>query len=724
MSPVLMTLSLLVATIAFVFQIRKKTRLMLAKATPMRPLAFAPWAGLKKVIVEVLGHQKLYQVPRAGFSHHVMFLGFSVLLLRTVILLGRAYDPGFQGIGLAPSQAEPWALGSVYQSLREYAVLGVLLAVAYFASVRLAASVRGKAARWTESREAWLILGMIAAMMVTDLLYDGSAALLAARASGPGEDPELALGVVAYRDFVLPFGVEPGALSPLRTPGSALAQLGLARLSRHALLSLGYASYMIHVGLLLIFLNLLPNSKHFHILLALPNLILGRAPEDGGAPTLARSVEELFEKVELATESKDAARVIGRESIEQWNPKQRLELFACTECGRCTSHCPAALTHKSLNPRNLTLALREHLKAEAPRLMGKQSGDPVPLVPLVLEAKSIWACTTCRACEEQCPVGVTYLDTILGLRQNLVLMRGEAPPELHRAFDGMERNHNPWNFPKEERGDWAAGLQVPLLKDVEEVEYLYWVGCAASYDERGKATARALVSLLRKARVTFAILGAEERCTGDSARRAGNELLFLQLAEANIALLNRYQQSGRYKRIVTTCPHCLQALGREYRELGGNYEVVHHTQLFEQWLTSGKLKVSRPVPQAVTYHDPCTLARYAKITGSPRRVISELTRLPLREPSHSGRQTLCCGAGGAQMWMEEQNLERMGTKRAAELLATGAKQVVSTCPFCASMLGDAVKAAVSSTTSPTTGQVRDLAELLDEAVGEAPSIRG
>jgi len=410
---------------------------------------------------------------------------------------------------------------------------------------------------------------------------------------------------------------------------------------------------------------------------------------------------------------------IGIAQIEHLDAKKRLELFACTECGRCSEHCPATRTGKSLSPKLLTLAMREQLKREAPRLLGKSQTPPSSLVPQVLDPRTLWACTTCRACEEQCPVGVNYLDSIVGLRRNLVLMRGEAPPELHRVFDGMERNFNPWNFPKSERGKWANGLDVPLLSEVEHVDYLYWVGCAASYDERGKSIARAMARLMKRAGASFAILGAEERCTGDSARRAGNELLFLQLAEQNIELLNRYQSQHKFSEIVTTCPHCLHTLSREYRDLGANFAVVHHSVLLSQWLKEGRLQPNRAVAQSAVFHDPCTLARYAGITREPRAVLSALPNIQLREPLHHRRNTLCCGAGGAQMWLEEQNQHRMHVARAKELLDTEAEQVVSGCPFCATMLTDAL-GDLGPLGNSSGFRVRDLAELLDMATAEAP----
>jgi Fe-S oxidoreductase len=472
---------------------------------------------------------------------------------------------------------------------------------------------------------------------------------------------------------------------------------------------LGLGSYYLHVVLVLVFLNLLPVSKHFHILLALPNLFLSPIDEAEPPQPVASSAEALLARVEAAMDAgqlDDAA--IGKAKVEHWSFKERLDWFACTECGRCSDHCPAHRTGKSLSPKLLTLSLREQLKREESRLTGRSQAPATELVPKVIEPSVVWACTTCRACEEQCPVGVRYLDTIVGLRRDLVMMRGDAPPELHRAFDGMERNKNPWNFPNRDRLAWTVGLDVPQIKDVERVEYLYWVGCAASFDERNQRVARAFVRLMQQAGVTFAILGTEERCTGDSARRAGNELLFLQLAEENIRTLKGYLSEKRFERIVTACPHCLNTLGRDYADFGGKFDVVHHSVALEQWVREGRLRLDESIRGRATFHDPCTLARFANVVHEPRRLLQQIDGLRVSEPQHHGRQTLCCGGGGAQMWLEEQNGDRMNARRARELVETEAEHVVSACPFCLTMVSDGVK----SLTLSSSPVVEDLAEIL------------
>jgi Fe-S oxidoreductase len=600
--------------------------------------------------------------------------------------LARAYVPSFQLFASSANDPSLWSGALIYRILREYVALLVLAGVVVFAILRLGKWER----RLTASREGFAILTIIATMMVSDFLYDACGQSLAVEVSSAS----LGLGALPSQStmaFLAPFLREGPSLGFWATPGSTTVTLLVNHLPGGVRLWIGLLSYCLHVGLVATFLVLIPNSKHFHIVLALPNLFLSSVKTSRPLEPLAKDVDGLCARVEAAMENDDLdAAPIGKARIEHWNAKERLDWFACTECGRCSDHCPAHRTSKPLEPKQVTLALREQLKSEAGRLLGKREKNAVSIVPGVITPATLWACTTCRACEEQCPVGVNYLDTIVGLRRHLVTMRGEVPTELQRAFDGMERNHNPWNFPKAERTDWTKGLSVPLISEVSSVEFLYWVGCAASYDERAKAVARSLVRLMQRANISFAILGPEERCTGESARKAGNELLFLQLAAQNIETLNRYR--NRYARIVTACPHCLSTLSQDYADFGGHYEVLSHVTALEQWVNSGRLKLRQGDAQLITYHDPCTLARGASVTESPRRLLASIPGVTLTEPVHHGRQTLCCGAGGAQLWLEEQNAERMNVRRAKELIETKATQIVSACPFCLTMVKDGVTA--------------------------------
>jgi Fe-S oxidoreductase len=332
----------------------------------------------------------------------------------------------------------------------------------------------------------------------------------------------------------------------------------------------------------------------------------------------------------------------------------------------------------------------------------------------VIAAETLWACTTCRACEEQCPVGISYVDKIVDFRRDLVLMRGEVPNELQRAFDGMEHAGNPWGLPRSDRVAWARDLGVRVLSNIEQTDVLFWVGCAASYDERAKKVARSFVRLLKKAEVDFAILGNEETCTGDAARRAGNEYLFLQLAQQNVKLLNRYYEAKRFSRIVTACPHCLTTLRHEYPDFGGSWPVVHHQELLLDLVKQGRLQPNRALEQAAVFHDPCTLARYADDVISPRSLLRNVGGLSMREAARHGRFTRCCGAGGARVWMDDSPETRMNKVRSEELLRTGADTIVTACPFCTTMIEDGTAAQ----NGPRRARVADISEVLAEACGE------
>src|SRR5687768_8194820 len=391
--------------------------------------------------------------------------------------------------------------------------------------------------------------------------------------------------------------------------------------------------------------------------------------------------------VEKASEGEDlgAAR-IGYARLEHFPWKDNLDFYTCTECGRCSDNCPAFITGKLLSPKQLTLDLRN-------RLYGKTEG-PKDLVPELIKPEVLWACTTCRACEEQCPVNIGYVEKIVQMRRNLVTIRGEFPSELAKPFEGMETNGNPWNLARVDRTAWTAGLEIRHIKDKPDAEVLFWVGCAASYDDRAKKIARATARLLAQAGVDFAILADEETCTGDPARRAGNEYLFSMLAEANVATLNGYMEQGERgkKKILTTCPHCFNTLLNEYPDFGGKYEVIHHTDFLLGLVAEGKLKPTKEVRSRVAYHDSCYLGRYNNIYDPPREILRRIPGVELVEVEYwTKNKGLCCGAGGAQMFMEEQNKDRVNIKRTLQLIETGAKTIASACPFCMTMLTDGIK---------------------------------
>ena len=445
------------------------------------------------------------------------------------------------------------------------------------------------------------------------------------------------------------------------------------------------AWWIAHVVSFMAFLALLPITMLRHMFTAPLNMYLKDRDRPKGA---MKAMPNLME-TELET--------FGASTIEDFTWKQLLDTDSCTMCGRCTSVCPAHATGKSLDPREIVLKTGEVMAA---------TGDPVVSPPLGVDpeitvsansmfervtGEELWACTSCRACDEICPVNIEILDKILDMRRYLTLMESDFPSELGAAFRSMENSGNPWGLSQSDRADWIGdieGIQVLDGGDPFDSEFLYWVGCAGAFDDKNKKVSRAMAQLMQRADVSFSILGPSEMCTGDSARRSGNEYIFQMLAMQNIETLN---EMG-VKKIVTQCPHCFNTLANEYPQLGGHYEVVHHSQLLEWLIDAGKLDVSNArLEERIVYHDSCYLGRHNDVYKAPRRVISSLGGIEVVEADRQGTEGMCCGAGGARMWMEEDTGKNINVERSQELLATGATRIATACPFCYVMLDDGVK---------------------------------
>jgi Fe-S oxidoreductase len=389
--------------------------------------------------------------------------------------------------------------------------------------------------------------------------------------------------------------------------------------------------------------------------------------------------------------------------VEDLTWKSMLDGYTCTECGRCRVVCPTALTGKPLDPKIFIGDVRDAVYEATPGILeeyaakgGRGSLDAAVLPPrkdLIggwISEDTIWACTMCGFCTTACPVFIVpAVDKILEMRRYLVLDKAEFPKEVQNAFRGMETNGNPWNISAASRGDWAKGLSVPVVTmgeaEGKEVEVLFWVGCAGSYEDRAKRVSKALVEILNQAGVSFAILGTEETCTGDSARRMGNEYLFQMLAQQNVETLNGY----KVRRIVTNCPHCMNCLKNEYGDFGGHYEVVHGSQLVADLIAAGRVKLTTPIPDTITFHDPCYLGRYNGVYEAPRQILRAIPGLELKELERSRERGLCCGAGGGRMWMEEKLGTRINQTRMQEIAEAGTGSVGVSCPFCMVMIGNA-----------------------------------
>jgi Fe-S oxidoreductase len=403
----------------------------------------------------------------------------------------------------------------------------------------------------------------------------------------------------------------------------------------------------------------------------------------------------------------------GASDVEDLTWKQLLDGYTCTECGRCSDACPANSTGKSLSPRKIMTDIRKRTEEKGRMLGGKKivhvpEGQKDPAEKKLLHdyvtAGELFACTTCMACMEECPVMNEHVPAIVEMRRSLVLMESNFPPEVQSVFKNLETNFSPWAFPPSARTDWAEGLDIPLAAQAPDAEILFWVGCAGAFDERYKKVTKAFAGLMKKAGIRFAILGSEEKCTGDSARRLGNEYLAQMLMKENIATLNAY----KVKKIVTSCPHCFNTLKNEYPQFGGTYEVLHHTEFLMSLIREGKLKAEKGNVGRITYHDSCYLGRYNGMYSEPREILQSIDGIGLVEMKHSRSKGFCCGAGGGRMWMEETEGTRVNEKRIEQALACKPDTVATACPFCMTMLEDGLKVKEAS----ETVKVKDVAELL------------
>ena len=466
-------------------------------------------------------------------------------------------------------------------------------------------------------------------------------------------------------------------------------------------------SFWVHILFILGFMNYLPFSKHLHVLTSVPNVFLSNIGPVNKLSNINFEDESITQ--------------YGVKDVEDFRWKTLLDGYTCTHCGRCTSVCPANLTGKVLDPRGVIVQIRERTMDKMPILNNiKQKGNysVTNEDQEILDKKfigdyqsfdALWQCTTCGACMQECPVNIEHVPAIIEMRRSMVLMDAEFPELLMGAFGNIETNATPWAFSPSERADWADGLDINMAADVQEFDILFWVGCAGSFDDRAKQVSVAFSKLMKKAGINFAILGTEEQCNGDVARRGGNEYLADMMIKANIETLTQY----KFKQIVATCPHCFNTLKNEYPTFGANYEVIHHTQFIMQLIKEGKLtlKDNKDYLDGLAYHDSCYLGRYNNIYNEPRQTLMTVPGLNIREVERSKDKGLCCGAGGAQMFMEETEGKRVNIERTEELLSTGAKTIAVNCPFCMTMISDGVKAKEAEEV-----KVKDISEIILESV--------
>jgi Fe-S oxidoreductase len=648
---------------------------------------------------EVFGQRKLLKWTVPGAAHFFTFWGF-IILIFTII---EAYGDLFSRTFAIPGIGHSFALGFLEDL---FAVL-VLAALITFAVIRLRNDPKreGRASRFDGSHTgaAWLVLGLIFLVIATLLLYRGA---------------QINTGVFPY----------PHGAFASQIVGHWLAPLGYGVNS-----VLEVVFLLAQLAVILGFLVFVTYSKHLHIFLAPVNVLFSRRPSALGALEPMRSGGKVldFEEADPDTD------VFGRGKIEDFTWKGMLDMATCTECGRCQSQCPAWATEKPLSPKQVILDLRDHAFAKAPYLLARTDEERAKLPasvlaeaerPLVggtdvngvIDPDVIWSCTNCGACVEECPVDIEHIDHIDGMRRHQVLIESAFPAEASTLLKNLENKGNPWGMGEAKRADWITecDFDIPVVDGTiaDDIEYLFWVGCAGALEDRAKKSTKAIAELLHTAGVKFAVLGPAETCTGDPARRMGNEFVYSMLAQANVETLNEAGLNKPGKTIVASCPHCFNTIANEYPQLGGNYQVIHHTQLLAKLVEAGQLKPVTPVQEKITYHDPCFLGRHNKVYTPPREIIDAVPGTQAEEMHRCKNRGFCCGAGGARMWMEERIGKRINTERIEEALALNPDTVSTACPYCLVMLGDAVAAKKGSGEARESLEVVDVAQLLARSV--------
>ena len=627
----------------------------------------SPGSRLLKVLTVAFGQSKLLREPLAGLMHFFIFWGFVVLLSAVLESIGEGIvsDFSFSFLGTVPY--------GILTFLQDLFVGLVILSVAVALFRRYVLRPKRLDVGLHSKLDATGILITILLIMMSMLGQNATRMIL-----GESEGTARFLSSMAMPLFS---GMEPSSVA-----------------------AWSEVFWWTHIVLVLAFLNYLPYSKHLHVLTSIFNVYFSSTQPRGALKPINLEAENVEQ--------------FGVADVQDLTWKQLLDGYTCTECGRCSNACPAYSTGKVLSPRKVIMDIRARLMEKAhaaaagvTSAVGVPEGTTSPLEKTLVHdfitPEELWGCTTCLACVQECPVNIEHVDAIVDMRRDLVLMESSFPPEVQPVFRNLENNFTPWAFAASNRADWAEGMNIPRMADGGEVEVLFWVGCAGSYDTRYRKVTQAFSRLMQHAGIKFAILGTEEKCSGDPARRIGNEYLAQILMKDNIQTLNKY----RVKKIVTACPHCFNTLRNEYPQFGGEYDVIHHTDFLMQLVNEGRIRISAAQKTRITYHDSCYLGRYNNVYDAPREALRSVPGLEVVEMKRSKSRGFCCGAGGGRMWMEETEGKRINVERTEEALALQPDVIGTACPFCMTMMSDGVKAKEAG----ESVQVKDIAEILYEA---------
>ncbi len=696
---------LIAAWTIFALRIRKLVRLMRLG----RPENRFDHLGdrVKYFTLMVLGQRGVLRDPLPGIAHFFTFWGFIIIQLDALNLWA-------MGVRLTL----PVVTSRIFASILDFFVAAAFVALLLFAYRRLVLRPKQLQSQTHSPVDAFIILGMIGLVLVTLFFF------------------EVFAYIATRGEAWTPFGALVGGAWQRMPASTASALMSVA----------WWANVLVVLG----FLIYIPHSKHLH-LLATPFNVFFRNYNPKGALQIIPNLEERED--------------YGVHKVSQFTWKQLLDGYACTECGRCNSVCPALATDKPLWPKEIILTVKEELFAEGGLLLAgaeqaEEAARTEPMVGGMIHDETLWACTNCGACVEICPVSIEHVQKIDDMRRYLVMEESRFPQEVTPLFTNLERNQNPWEINNDTRADWAKKIGVPTLAEDPDVEVLYWVGCMGSFDARNQKVATAFAKVMQHAGVRFGILGPEEACTGDPARRIGNEYLWYMLATQNVETLNGYgfnkgaaeaangnghkpavaadghagpdgtgdarSYSGvgvppgrayNVKTVVATCPHCFNTIKNEYTQLGGNYEVVHHTEFIDRLIKSGQLKLPEGFDRRkLTYHDPCFIGRWNDIYDEPRRVLNVINRDGVTEMRRNRNRSFCCGGGGGRVWMEEKIGKRINNTRVEEALSTGADAMAAACPFCITMFEDGIKAVEAQ----DRFQVEDISEILARALDAQP----